>query len=145
MVHITRSQTAAARWAHGSLDDPDAVGTNDLGAGELSVAVADEELDRVCFLEIWGLLGHPVGDRVDRDACDADEAGVVVDEDKHVKPFEHTVSTLKKSHAINPFAWALISAQLGRDLHGEGLLLLRFKIAQTLDAAIVMPMLASSP
>ncbi len=57
-----------------------------------------------------------------------------------------TVSTWKKSHAINPFAWgARNSAQVGTDLGGDGSTPWSFRIAQTLEAAMTMPMVASSP
>ena len=56
------------------------------------------------------------------------------------------MSTLKKSQAIRPFACAARnSAQVGPDRRGEGSMPWRFRIAQTLDAAIEMPMVASSP
>jgi hypothetical protein len=49
------------------------------------------------------------------------------------------VSTLKESHAKNHFACAVRnSAQVGPDRRGDGSMSWRFKIAQTLDAAITM-------
>ncbi len=57
-----------------------------------------------------------------------------------------TVSTWKKSHAISPFAWAArSSAQVGPDPRGAGSTPWRFKIAETLEGAMAMPMRASSP
>ena len=56
------------------------------------------------------------------------------------------VSMWKKSHAISPFAWVARSlAQVGPDLRGDGSTPWRFRIVQTLEAAMTMPMVASSP
>ncbi len=56
------------------------------------------------------------------------------------------MSTLKKSHAINPFACAVRnSAQVGPDRRGDGSMPWCFKIAQTLDAAMATPKVKSSP
>ena len=56
------------------------------------------------------------------------------------------MSTWKKSQAISPFACAARnSAQVGPDLRGDGSMPWRFRIAQTLEGAIAMPMVASSP
>jgi len=56
------------------------------------------------------------------------------------------VSTWKKSHAINPFACAARnSAQVGPDRRGDGSTPWRFRIAQTLEGAMTMPMVVSSP
>jgi hypothetical protein len=56
------------------------------------------------------------------------------------------VSTWKKSHAISPFAWAARnSAQVGPDRRGDGSTPWSFRIAQTLEGAMAMPMVASSP
>jgi len=56
------------------------------------------------------------------------------------------VSTWKKSQAISPFAWAVRNSdQLGPDRRGEGSMPWRFKIAQTLEGAITMPIVVSSP
>ena len=50
------------------------------------------------------------------------------------------MSTLKKSHAISPFAWAARnSAQVGPDRRGDDSTPWRFKIAQTLEGATTMP------
>ncbi|MHB1510035.1 MAG: hypothetical protein ACYCST_11415 [Acidimicrobiales bacterium] len=57
-----------------------------------------------------------------------------------------TVLTGKKSHAISPLAWvARNSARVGPDLRGDGSTPWRFGIAQTLEGAMTMPMVASSP
>lgn len=56
------------------------------------------------------------------------------------------MSTLKKSQDIRPFAWAARNSDhVGPDRRGQGSISWRFRIAQTLDAAIGMPMVASSP
>lgn len=56
------------------------------------------------------------------------------------------MSTWKKSQARRPFACTERNpAQVGPDRRGEGSMPWRFKIAQTLDGAILMPMVASSP
>jgi hypothetical protein len=56
------------------------------------------------------------------------------------------VSTLKKSQAISPFAWAARnSAQVGPDRRGDASTPWRFKIAQTLEGAMAMPMVARLP
>jgi hypothetical protein len=56
------------------------------------------------------------------------------------------VPTLKKSQASRPWAYAARnSANDGPDLWGEGSMPWRFKIAQTLDGAIEIPMVASLP
>ncbi len=56
------------------------------------------------------------------------------------------MSTWEKLHATNPFAWAARnSAQVGPDLRGDGSIPWRFRIAQTLEAAMTMPMMTSSP
>jgi len=69
----------------GGLNDPCALDNEDgtEGSGELRVAIADEELERACLVgemhgDVVGLLGHPVGYRVMRDASDPYEATVVV-------------------------------------------------------------------
>ena len=55
------------------------------------------------------------------------------------------VSTWKKSHAISPLAWvARNSVQVGPDLRGDGSTPWRFRIAQTLEGAMAMPMVAMS-
>ena len=79
----------------GGLDYPRILGGEDgvEGGGELCVAIADEELDRARALgevhrQVAGLLGHPVGDWVSRDAGDADEERVMVDEHEDVEPAE---------------------------------------------------------
>ena len=57
-----------------------------------------------------------------------------------------TESTWKKSQAINPFACEeRNSAQVGPDLRGDGSTPWRFGIAQAHEAAMTMPMVASSP
>ena len=78
-----------------ALDDPGALCGEDgvEGSRELGVAIADEELDRVCVVsevhrDIAGLLGDPAGDRVGRDAGDPYATAVVVDEHEHVEPAE---------------------------------------------------------
>ena len=95
MVPITRSQMALARGLDRGADDPDGVGDEDgvEGGGELGVAIADEELDRVRLVgelhrEVPGLLGDPAGDRVRRDAGDPHETRVVVDEHEQIAPAE---------------------------------------------------------
>ena len=96
MVPITRSQMALARGARtGGLDGPGALCGEDgvEGSGELGVAIADEEPDRVCFVgevhrEVAGLLGHPVSSRLGDHAGDPHEARVVVDEHQDVEPAE---------------------------------------------------------
>ncbi len=92
---ITRSQMALARCSNWGLDGPDAVGGEDgvEGAGELRIAIADEELDRRCLVgelhrEVSSLLGDPVDDRRGGDSGDSYETAVVVDEDEHVEPTE---------------------------------------------------------
>ncbi len=56
------------------------------------------------------------------------------------------MSTWKKSHAIDPFAWAArYSAHIGPDRRRDGSTPWRFKIAHTLEGAMTLPMVASSP
>lgn len=56
------------------------------------------------------------------------------------------MSTWKKSQATMPLACAARnSLQVGPDCRDEGSMPWRFKIDQTLEGAIVMPMVASSP
>ena len=76
-------------------DDHDALGGEEgvEGGGELGVAIADEELDRVrpvgeLHREVPGLLGDPARDRVGRDAGDPHETAVVVDEPEDIEPAE---------------------------------------------------------
>jgi hypothetical protein len=77
------------------LDDPDALCAEHgvEKSAELGISITDEELDRVSSLgelhaDVSGLLGHPVGDRPGRQACDPDDPRVVVDEEEHVGPAE---------------------------------------------------------
>ena len=81
MVPITRSQMALARGLDRGADDPDGVGDEDgvEGGGELGVAIADEELDRVRLVgevhrEVPSLLGDPVSSWVGGHAGDPHEA-----------------------------------------------------------------------
>jgi len=56
------------------------------------------------------------------------------------------VSTEKKSQAIRPVACAWRnSAQVGTERLGAGSMWWRLRIAQTLEGASTMPMVASSP
>jgi len=138
---------------NGALDDPGALCGEDSveGGGELGVAIADEELDGVRLLgeldrNVAGLLGHPTSDRVRRDAGDPHETRVVVDGHEDVEPAEEDLVGWKRLHAISPLAWvARNSVQVGPDLRGDGSMPWRFRIAQTLEAAMTMPMVASSP
>ncbi len=75
-----------------------------------------------------------------------DEAGVVVDEEQHIgPPEEHGVDAeeVAGDEAFRPAARN--SAQDGPDRRGEGSMPWRLRIAQTLDGAIGMPMVASWP
>ena len=57
-----------------------------------------------------------------------------------------TVSQWKKSHAKIPLAWARRnSAQVGPERRGDGSIPARVRIAQTVEAPTLWPMLASSP
>ncbi|HEY6430283.1 MAG TPA: hypothetical protein VIX84_23880 [Acidimicrobiales bacterium] len=80
-----------SRCPNRGLDDPDALRNkhNVEGRGELGVSVTDEESpvskvarDAPC------LLGHPLSDRIGRDAGDPHEPRVVVDEEGHVETTE---------------------------------------------------------
>ena len=53
---------------------------------------------------------------------------------------------MEESHAIGPLACAARNfAQVGPDLRGDGSTPWRFTIAQTLEGAMAMPMVVSSP
>jgi len=55
------------------------------------------------------------------------------------------VSTWKKSHAISPLvSVARNSVQVGPDLRGDGSMPWRFRMVQTLEGAMTMPMVTSS-
>jgi hypothetical protein len=79
-------------------------------------------------------------------ASDPDGPGVVVDEEEHVDPAEQ--HGIDAEEVARDQTLRLSSEELrpvGPDRRGEGLMSWRFRIAQTLDEAIGMPMVASSP
>jgi hypothetical protein len=70
----------------------------------------------------------------------------VFDHREAVQPGKSNRSTLKKSQAKIPSAWARKnSPHAGPDLRGAGSIPAFFKIAQTVDGAILRPRPASSP
>jgi hypothetical protein len=94
------------RRSHWRLDDLDSFAGEDgvEVAGELAVAVADEEAKRRSLLpecpgELSGLLGGPCAGRVGGAASQVDTSAAELDEEEHVQPLQPTVSTVKKSTA----------------------------------------------
>src|SRR5665213_3633258 len=76
-----------------SSNGPDALGAEHLveAGRELGVAIADQELDRLCTLgeligQIPGLLGHPGTRRMRRHSRHIRPAGIELDEEKDVEP-----------------------------------------------------------
>ena len=57
------------------------------------------------------------------------------------------MSTVKKSQAMSPFAWAVRNSAhvRPRSVEARASMPWRFRIAHTLEGAIGMPMVASSP
>jgi hypothetical protein len=68
----------------------------------------------------------------------------VVDEDEHIEPAEQERVYAEEVAGHDAVA-RRNSAQLGPDRRGDGSMPWRLRIAQTLDAAMVMPTAASSP
>jgi len=104
-----------------ALDDPGALCGEDgvEGSRELGVAIADEELDRVCVVgevhrDIAGLLGDPAGDRVGRDAGDPHATAVVVDEHEHVEPAEENGVDVEEVARLQTFRLAGEELRPGR-------------------------------
>jgi hypothetical protein len=136
-----------------ALYDPDAVGSKDgvEGSGELGVPISDDERDCACLFgelhrEVASLLGHPAGDRLGGHTGDPHEARVVVDEHEDVEPAEENAVDMEEVARLSPFACAeRNSAQVGPNRRGDGSMALRFRIAQTLDGAVSIPTVVSSP
>ncbi|MDA8076382.1 MAG: hypothetical protein M0Z40_14320 [Actinomycetota bacterium] len=69
-----------------------------------------------------------------------------MDEHEDVEPAEKHRVDMEEVAGHQPFVCAArSSAQVGPDLRGDGLTLWRLRIAQTLEGAMTMPMVASSP
>ncbi len=142
-----------ARRAYGCADRPDAVGAEDLvkRRRELAVAVTDQKPNRLRPIDkrlddVARLLGHPVTRRVRSDARQIDLSGCEFDEHECVQPPNSTVSTVKKSQATIPLAWARRnSLHVSDDRRGTGSMPACRKIDQTVLAAIRIPSPASSP
>ena len=142
-----------ARRPAGRLDDPDPIGCEDgvEGRGELGVAISNEERGwrrpfRQVVAEVAGLLGDPATDGVGRSPGNADEAGAVLDEEQHVEPSEQ--DGVDREEVTGDQALRLSVKELGPGgtrASRRGVDARRFKIAQTLDGAMEMPMVASSP
>ena len=138
----------------GGLDDPDPLGGEHgiEGSAELGVAVADEELGwnrtlREVVADVAGLLGHPVTDGLGRDTSEMDDPGVKVDEEPHREPSEQDGvdgKEIARDQALG-LGTEELRAQVGPDRRGAGSMPWRLRIAQTLDGAMEMPMVASSP
>jgi hypothetical protein len=95
-------------------------------SGEFRVAVAQQEPQIVGSLveihkQIAGLLGDPGAARVGGNAGDVHLPGGDLDEEQYVDPFEEDVSTVKRSQARMPRAWAVRNCfQVGPVRRGAG-------------------------
>lgn len=112
-------------------------------AGELVVAIPDQELERRCTVteihqEIPCLLRNPGSAWVRRDSEEMDATGGVLQTNSTYNRWSSSVSTQKKSVARMPCAWAVRNCrQLGPSRRGAGSTPARFKIDHTVLAASV--------
>jgi hypothetical protein len=132
-------------------------GTNDGGsvaaedlierAEELAGAVADQVPDRPVGTQLevpYGLCG-PVAGRIRGYASQVHAASVEFDEEQDVVATQQDGIYVKKSHAIIPAAWLRENVVHDSEFRpGAGSKPAFLRIAQIVDAAIVMPTWASS-
>jgi len=133
--------------ANRCLEHPDGLAAEDgvEGLAEPCVAVPDKKPgDGRPFSEIRAevprLLGDPLTGGLGGHASGPYEARVVLDEEEHVEPLEQDGVDAKEVAGDQDFClMRRNSAQLGPDRRGAGSMPWRFKIAQTVDGAMVTP------
>jgi hypothetical protein len=96
--------------------------------------------------QVAGLLGHKRSHRMRSGPEHVDPPSGDLDHEQHIQPFEEYVSTVKKSTASTPLAWARRNCrQVRADRLGAGSTPARWRIAHTVLAPSLYLSRHSSP